>query len=112
VDYVLHHPKYYLPGGDLYVLVSHFTFVVFVNSLTLPGTQINGTMFRIHSFFFNRESAFFRDVSASMDAVGSAEENEEKGKSEDRAIRVLDVTVEEFERFLWVFYNPCGIPPT
>ena len=28
------------------------------------------------------------------------------GKSEDKPIRILDVTIEEFEEFLWVFYNP------
>jgi hypothetical protein len=67
-------------------------------------------MFKIHSYFFNRESTFFVDVSTSADptaASAATDEEGEKGKSEDRAIRFLDVTVEEFEQFLWVFYNPC-----
>ncbi|TEB21542.1 hypothetical protein FA13DRAFT_1779197 [Coprinellus micaceus] len=87
LNYIVHHQKYYLPGGDLYVL-------------------INGVMFKIHSYFFNRESTFFVDVSTSADPTSATDEEGEKGKSEDRAIRFLDVTVEEFEQFLWVFYNP------
>ncbi|TEB28736.1 hypothetical protein FA13DRAFT_1711473, partial [Coprinellus micaceus] len=62
LNYIVHHQKYYLPGGDLYVL-------------------INGVMFKIHSYFFNRESTFFVDVSTSADPTAATDEEGEKARS-------------------------------
>ncbi|RXW16654.1 hypothetical protein EST38_g9200 [Candolleomyces aberdarensis] len=85
--YILHHDKYYMVGGDLFVL-------------------IDDVMFKIHSYFFKREARnFFDDVPAGHGPVPPLAE-EDEGRSEAKAIRILDVTVEEFEHFLWVFYNP------
>ena len=38
---IVHSEQYYLPGGDLYILIQN-------------------TMFRIHRYFFMRDSALFR----------------------------------------------------
>ncbi|KAF5320452.1 hypothetical protein D9611_010664 [Ephemerocybe angulata] len=65
--YVAHHERYYLVGGDLFVL-------------------IDGVMFKIHSYFFKRESRNFFDDAPPPSPSSSAPE--------------------EFEQFLWVFYNP------
>ncbi|KAJ3514298.1 hypothetical protein NMY22_g14781 [Coprinellus aureogranulatus] len=87
MDYVVHHHKYYIPGGDLYFLV-------------------DGIMFKVHSYFFKRESKIFLDNTTPPDPSTSEETKEDEGRSEDRAIRLLDVSVQDFEKFLWVFYNP------
>ncbi|KAF6750263.1 hypothetical protein DFP72DRAFT_818034 [Ephemerocybe angulata] len=90
--YVAHHERYYLVGGDLFVLVSR--------------TSIDGVMFKIHSYFFKRESRNFFDDAPPPTPSSSAPEVDDRGTCEDRAIHILDVTVQEFEQFLWVFYNP------
>ncbi|KAJ3529791.1 hypothetical protein NMY22_g8851 [Coprinellus aureogranulatus] len=75
------------PRGDLYFLV-------------------DGMMFKVHSYFFKRESKIFLDNTTPPDPSTSEETKEDEGRSEDRAIRLLDVSVQDFEKFLWVFYNP------
>ncbi|RXW16652.1 hypothetical protein EST38_g9202 [Candolleomyces aberdarensis] len=86
--YVTRHNKYYMVGGDLYVLIEH-------------------VLFKIHSYFFKREARNFFDDGPADDTNSRPHSGEiDHGTSEDKAIRILDVTVEEFEQFLWVFYNP------
>ncbi|KAK0486259.1 hypothetical protein IW261DRAFT_789053 [Armillaria novae-zelandiae] len=81
-----HHDEYHLSGGDLYFLVEQFHF-------------------RVHRYFFERESAFFKHQLATPASPGE----ERQGTSEGTAI-VLDlVTPAEFARFLWVFYNPSVV---
>jgi hypothetical protein len=81
------HPNYYLPGGDLYI-------------------QVNDTLFRIHSYFFIRESFVWR---------GFFQQNRQNTRGRDlhnpiRLIGDLPVplltTSDTFADFLWVFYNP------
>ncbi|KAF5316879.1 hypothetical protein D9611_003697 [Ephemerocybe angulata] len=78
-----HHPQYYLVGGDLFLLI---------------GT----TVFRIHSYFFKREAKNFYTKLIDPAFIG----DEKRGTTEDTAIIIETATVEEFEHFLWVFYNP------
>ncbi|KAJ2921893.1 hypothetical protein H1R20_g15201, partial [Candolleomyces eurysporus] len=85
--WVLKHEKYYMVGGDLFVL-------------------IDDVLFKIHSYFFQREARTFFDDPPANGAAPEPAVGDAKGRSEDRPIRILDVTVEEFEQFLWVFYNP------
>lgn len=85
--WVMKHETYYMAGGDLFVL-------------------IDDVLFRVHSYFFQREARrFFEDAppnaATPAPAVGDVD-----GRSEEKPIRILDVTVQEFEQFLWVFYNP------
>ncbi|TFK26268.1 hypothetical protein FA15DRAFT_297983 [Coprinopsis marcescibilis] len=80
---ISHHKEYFLVGGDLYIL-------------------INTTMFRIHSYFFRREAKNF--YSKLLDPTSPGEQKH--GTSENTAIIVENATIQQFERFLWVFYNP------
>ncbi|KAG2142304.1 uncharacterized protein EDB93DRAFT_613073 [Suillus bovinus] len=77
---VIHHKDYYIRGGDMTVLVENH-------------------LYRIHSYFFERESLFFRQKFQSS-------EGEERGSSDNNAYTLEDVKSEDFARFLWVFYNP------
>ncbi|KAG2104062.1 uncharacterized protein F5147DRAFT_271556 [Suillus discolor] len=77
---VIHHKDYYIRGGDMTVLVENH-------------------LYRIHSYFFERESLFFRQKFQSA-------EGEERGSSDNNAYTLEDVKSEDFARFLWVFYNP------
>ncbi|KAG7091188.1 hypothetical protein E1B28_010239 [Marasmius oreades] len=72
--------KYFLNGADVFFLVG-------------------GSYFRVHSYFFLRESHKFEQFLSS---------NLHKGGGNDihSAIQLNQVTAQEFERFLWVFYNP------
>ncbi|KAJ2930147.1 hypothetical protein H1R20_g6969, partial [Candolleomyces eurysporus] len=69
MKYLELHSKYYLVGGDLFVLREAKNFYTKLLDPVSPG-------------------------------------DEKRGTSETNAIRVESVTVEEFEHFLWVFYNP------
>ena len=64
--------------------------------------QIDHIQFRVHRYFFERESLYFRNyltVPASPGAVRT-------GVNDSNAIILDDVKASEFELFLWVFYNP------
>lgn len=77
------HHQYYIPGGDLCILVEN-------------------VQFRVHRFFFERESAYFVGKLAAPASPGQ----QPQGTSDSNAIILDDVTPEHFARFLWVFYNP------
>ncbi|KAG9312167.1 hypothetical protein JVU11DRAFT_7458 [Chiua virens] len=83
VSRVVHHKDYYLRGGDMTVLVENH-------------------LYRIHSYFFDRESLFFRQKFSTSDS--GAEEG--RGSTDSNAYTLEDVKSEDFARFLWVFYNP------
>ncbi|KAF9268516.1 hypothetical protein L218DRAFT_940427 [Marasmius fiardii PR-910] len=72
--------KYFLNGGDIYFLVG-------------------GCYFRVHSYFFLRESPTFERFLMKHIHNG-------RGDNVPNAIQIHQVTAQEFERFLWVFYNP------
>ncbi|KAF8622961.1 hypothetical protein AX15_006633 [Amanita polypyramis BW_CC] len=73
------HPKYYLNGGDLHLL-------------------IRGQLFRVHGYFFGRDSTKFLPVSS----CGHAS----PGGDSDKSPIIVDVDPTKFEKLLWVFYNP------
>ncbi|CAL1711779.1 unnamed protein product [Somion occarium] len=83
VEKVKRHPQYYLQGGDIHFLVEHF-------------------LFRVHRYFFERESAVFREKLATPAAAGQPP----KGSSDTNPYPLEDVRADDFSRFLWVFYNP------
>ncbi|KAL4068668.1 hypothetical protein V8B97DRAFT_1971031 [Scleroderma yunnanense] len=83
ISRVVHHKDYYLRGGDMTVLVENH-------------------LYRIHSYFFERESLFFRQKLL----AGTTDDTEERGSSDSNAYSLEDVKSEDFSRFLWVFYNP------
>jgi hypothetical protein len=61
--------------------------------------QVEGTLFRVHRYFFERESEYFQQA---LQAAGPQED----GHSDRAAFRLDDVSISDFERLLWVFYNP------
>jgi hypothetical protein len=83
VSRVVHHKDFYLRGGDMTVLVENH-------------------LYRIHSYFFERESLFFRQKVNNANNNGDTE----LGSTDSNAYTLEDVKSEDFARFLWVFYNP------
>ncbi|KAF4563170.1 hypothetical protein EYR40_007117 [Pleurotus pulmonarius] len=77
------HDEYYIQGGDLHFMVEH-------------------VQFRVHRYFFDRESLYFRNKLATPASPGAAR----SGTSDSTAIVLEDVRSIDFARFLWVFYNP------
>jgi len=59
---------------------------------------VEGTTFRLHRHFFERESAYFREK------LGPATEGEDGSSSSPYIIH--DVKIDEFAQFVWVWYNP------
>ena len=56
----------------------------------------------MHRYFFTRDSAFFREKLPHPPPPGEFS----KGSSDNNPLVLEDVTIVDFERFLWVFYNP------
>lgn len=75
------HPQYYLNGGDVHFL-------------------LDNKLFRVHRYFFERESRKFRDITLAFTPT-----DVRQGDTDSTAI-ILDVAVEDFELLLGVFYNP------
>ncbi|KAF8181819.1 hypothetical protein BJ912DRAFT_605494 [Pholiota molesta] len=78
-----HHPEYFLPGGDLYLLVDN-------------------VVFRVHSFFFERDSAKFRAFFETPVSPNTAR----SGSSESKPIVIKNSSPTDFAKFLYIFYNP------
>jgi hypothetical protein len=68
--------------------------------MSLTIFQLGNDLYRIHSYFFLRESSFFRQA-----LVAPGPGIIPKGSSEANAFVLEDIRGEEFEQFLWVFYN-------
>ncbi|KAH6885467.1 hypothetical protein BKA70DRAFT_1124016 [Coprinopsis sp. MPI-PUGE-AT-0042] len=77
------HPTYYIQSADLFFLVQNI-------------------QFRVHRFFFERESALYRAKLSAPASPGSSK----RGSSDNEPIVLTDVSPSDFEKFLWVFYNP------
>ncbi|PBK74052.1 ARM repeat-containing protein [Armillaria solidipes] len=77
------HEVYYIKGGDVHFLVGE-------------------CMFRVHRYFFERESSKFQQMFGGPTYPGM----EPEGSSPDTAFRLSDITAEDFAHFLWIFYNP------
>ncbi|KAJ7072823.1 hypothetical protein C8F01DRAFT_1105354 [Mycena amicta] len=74
---------YYLTGGDLYCIAEN-------------------KIFRVHRYFFERESTYFKAELAQPVTPGA----QRLGGSEDSAILLEGVRSDAFAKLLWVFYNP------
>lgn len=64
--------------------------------------QVEDTLFRIHRYFLTRDSAHFRNELPSPPSPGDLS----KGSSDNSPLVLNDVLKVDFERLLWVFYNP------
>lgn len=60
----------------------------------------------MHRYFFVRESVKFRDMLSTTVPSGA----ELMGSSDSLAIPLTEVTKEEFESFLWIFYSEYVVP--
>ena len=81
---LLRHPNYYLPGGDLFI-------------------RVEDTLFRVHSYFFVRESSRWLSLLRNTD----------QGRTPHTPIVLSDefsinppATPRTFALLLWIFYNP------
>jgi hypothetical protein len=70
--------------------------------LKVGNQQADNTLFRVHSFFFVQDSSWFWDNLTYPMPPGETT----KGSCDTFPFPLKDITMEEFERFLWVFYNP------
>ena len=78
------HERYYLDDGNIVFLVE-------------------GELFRVHRYFFLRDSPIFRDMlSIPVPASSSSPE----GTSDDNPIVLDQVESKDFEHLLWMYYNP------
>jgi hypothetical protein len=64
--------------------------------------QVENILFRVHRYFFTRDSAFFRDKLPHPPPPGEFT----KGSSDGNPFVLEDTLRIDFERLLWVFYNP------
>jgi len=78
-----HSGDYYIHGGD----------AVF---------SVENTLFRVHRYFFTRDSSWFRDKLPYPAPPGETT----KGSSDNLPLVLEDISKTDFERLLWVFYNP------
>jgi len=78
-----HEGDYYISGADLVVCVEK-------------------TLFRIHRYFFIRDSTFFEEKLPNSPSPGDVSE----GSSDKNPLVLDDASKVDFERFLWIFYNP------
>ncbi|PPQ78589.1 hypothetical protein CVT25_010565 [Psilocybe cyanescens] len=77
------HPEYYISGGDLHLLAGNI-------------------QYRVHSYFFERDSDYFKHK-LNAPAPPNAPR---PGSSDTNAIVIKNAGPTEFEKLLWVFYNP------
>ena len=63
--------------------------------------QVGKSLFRVHRYFFIRESVIFRD----MLSIPSGSEAAIEGLSDENPIILEDVKKVHFEWMLWMFYN-------
>jgi len=79
----LRHHEYYIEGADLII-------------------RVENTLFRVHRFFLKRDSAYFRIKLPHPPSPGDVT----KGSSDNNPLDLEDALTVDFERLLWVFYNP------
>lgn len=65
-------------------------------------SQVENNLFRVHRYFFTRDSAFFRERLPHPPPPGEFT----KGSSDNNPFVLEDTSKVDFERLLWVFYNP------
>lgn len=97
------HGEYYITGADLIVRVRRFLIEYRVVALSEAEIQqVEDTLFRIHRYFLTRDSAYFRSQLPHPPSPGDTF----KGSSDNNPLILENTLKVDFERFLWVFYNP------
>ena len=77
------HSTYYLPGGDLYIIIQNIIFC-------------------IHCYFFKCDSPRFKEWFDTSNGTPS----QPNGRTLSTAFILDNIQPDEFADFLWVFYNP------
>jgi hypothetical protein len=95
------HGEYYIPGGDIVFRVSGFM-IERVLCLINVTEQVENYLFRVHRYFFTRDSPFFQEKLPHPPPPGEFN----KGTSDNNPFVLENTFGVDFERFLWVFYNP------
>jgi hypothetical protein len=98
--------QYYLNGGDLYLQVCRSITLCYVSVLILDFFKTEDNLFRIHRYFFERESSKFQELFKRPPPPGK----KPIGSSPEVPIMLPDISTEELEQFLWVIYNPYVVP--
>ena len=102
------HAEYYIQGGDTVFRVRKFVITIVFCRVPLANTmmlrQVEDTLFRVHGHFFTRGgSAFFHSKLRHPPPPREFP----KGVSDAHPLVLEDIRKVDFERLLWVFYNPC-----
>jgi hypothetical protein len=63
--------------------------------------QVENDLFRVHRYFFIRESVVFRDM-LSIPVSDKARE----GDSDDKPITLEGIKSNDFRALMWMFYDP------
>jgi hypothetical protein len=87
------HDQFYFPNGDVTFLVSGGKHRIdFQGIIHILNQQFEGKLFRVHRYFFERDSLFFKEKLPSL---------------RDFELFPLEgVSSSDFALFLWVFYSP------
>lgn len=95
------HSVYYIPTGDLHLKVCGLVaFYVWLSDGFWMSLKVDNVKFRVHSFFFTRDSEKFRQHITS--SVGP---DQPRPGSAENPISITNTTPTEFAKFLYVFYN-------
>lgn len=62
--------------------------------------QVENTVFRLHRYFFERESDYFRD------RLGPPSEGDSEDGTPNSPYIIHDVKTDDFAHFVWVWYSP------
>lgn len=99
---VHHHPEYYLEDGNIVFKVRHLSLIdITPLHQVYQSSKVEDTLFKVHRYFFMRESIVFRDMlsfpaAADMIAEGTCDEN---------PIFLEQVTSKQFGQLLSIFYD-------
>lgn len=94
------HRSFYIAGADLTVLVRHHLPIIILAEADLCFIKSGNTLFRVHRYFFERESRVFREQ-----FLLASEATSNTGYTDSTAI-AIDASAEDFAKLLGLFYNP------
>lgn len=101
---IMRHHEYYIPSADAAFLVSRLQALLrsAKKLRDASATQTGSVLFRVHRYFFIRESPIFQEMFRSR----YSDLESPKRILDSEPIVLEDVGVQDFECFLWVIYNP------
>jgi len=101
-DRIMRHVDYYITGGDVVFRVCKICDRLSCQLSTMTHSQVENTLYRVHRYFFTRDSALFREKLPHPPPPGEFT----KGSSDSNPFVLEDTLKIDFERLLWIFYNP------